>query len=535
MDRKNDILAIFHEVKTDILGQSALNGTFVVANQMGELTFWWRSYRKLNKNDKEKPHEIKLYISNIQKIMVNYQENDCYILITTSSPSTMHQFTFPPSSSYQLMQFTQIIAIKQQMNDTNSIEEAMDFISATYYGSSTQKRLIDLKNENGRLEFPSFLSTTEFMQQNNDIEAMQVNDTFFSSNFDVNPDNIVKNPIQLSDLKSFPDAKSLKNVVRDRGLSTDIRHVIWPILCNILPFEESKWKEMLKVRTEEYLSIRNQWESFSKLQIKNFTLVRESFITIRVDVKRTHPQESVVSVENWNVMLTNILRSFSLWNLNVRYTQGLNDLAVNFMGIFLPQIAKGELTADEAEALSFWCFSSFIETIESGITAENLMIAQTKEVKIIGQIINKFHPICFEWLRTHNLSDLLFIISSLMLAYSRSFSFNDIFRIWESIICSKSPPDFLRFFTASLIIHCFPSIMMQNECSLGRIIQSIDKMFLKQNVGSVIGVAIAMMDKSDISPNNKKEEKIIDPEINEFFTLDTSTAFIYRDSGNLFI
>ena len=79
MEVKNDILAIFHEVKTDVQGQHSVNGTFVVASQMGELVFLWRSYSKFKKNDQEKPHEIKIYFSNVQKIIVNFQENDYYI------------------------------------------------------------------------------------------------------------------------------------------------------------------------------------------------------------------------------------------------------------------------------------------------------------------------------------------------------------------------------------------------------------------------------------------------------------------------
>lgn len=536
MEAKNDILAIFHEVKTDINGHQSVRGTFVVASQMGELIFLWRSYEKFKKDDIEKPLEIKIYCSNVQNIIANFQEPSCYILITAISPSSMYQLLFPPSSPYQIIQFAQIIAIKQQMTESNSIDEAMDFISSSYNGSLISKRLIDLKIKNGRVLFPSFLLFSD-LQQNVNVEIMQMNDSIFASNFDIDPDSIMNNRLNVSDLNTIPNLKTLKSLVRDRGLSIDIRYKIWPILCNILPFEEAKQKEILKLRTDEYLSIRNQWETSSKLQIKNFSRLSKFYTVIRNDVNRTFPQESVVSFEKWDEMLTNILRTFTLWNLNVGYTQGLNDLAVNFMGIFLPQVAKNELTIDEVESLSFWCLSSFVELIDGSITAEDLSIAQTKEVNFVSQILNKYHPICYNWLKSHMLSDLLFIRSSLILAYSRSFPFNDVFRIWESIVCSSSPSSSLLFVTASIIIHCFPLIMMETEYSIGRIQQSIEKMIAKQNVGSVISVALAMMDKGEIPLNNdniKIVDDIVQPDC-EFFSLETQNAIQYRNNGDLFV
>ena len=440
------------------------------------------------------------------------------------------------------MQFAQILAIKQQMTDSNSIDEAMDFISSTYYGSSTTKHFIDLEIENGRIVFPSFLLLTDLTQQNTNIETYQIKDTFFASNFDVNIESIMNNSVGSSELNTITNLKLLKNYVRDRGLSIETRHIVWPLLLNVLPFEESKRKEILKARTEEYLSIRNQWKTFSKLQIKNFSRLSRSFSTIREDVIRTTPHESVVSFENWDIILTNILRSFSLWNLNVGYTQGMHDLGVKFMGIFLPQVSKGELTLDEMEALSFWCLSSFVEKIDGSIIAVDLASAQTKEIEITGQIIEHFHPICFNWLKSNFLDNLLFIRSSLILAYSRSFHFNDVYRIWESIISSESPSLAILFITASIIIHCFPHIMVESEHSMGRVHEMIDKLIIKLDIGSAIGVALAMMDKKEIKFQKNNEKKINNdanndiaiPE-NEFFTLDTTNALKYRNNGNLFI
>ncbi|OHS98845.1 TBC domain containing protein [Tritrichomonas foetus] len=533
MQQANEIYSIFHEVTVNLQDQSKMDGSFVICNQMGEFVFWWRQYSKPKKNDDVKPFEIILHANNISKIILNFQDTACYLLISTISPSNMFQFSFPQASYYQLMQFSQMLAIKQQMSGSESLEDAMDFISSTYYGSETPKRHIDLNIIEGRIEFPSFLSPSGLLPQT--IDVVQP-DLQTSAQFGVHGDDYMSNPVSESDFKLIPNIKVLKDLVRDRGVAKDIRYIVWPLLCNVLPFDETKRQKMLELRTNEYISIRKQWKTLSKHQLKYFSLLKESFSTIHVDVKRTHPPEFISSVPNWSQMLTSILRSFSLWNLNVRYTQGLNDIVVNFMGIFLPHMNK-ELTADEVEALTFWCFSSFVEIIESGINAENMMLMQMKELKIIGEIISHFNQKCDEFFRLHHLSDLSFIISSLILVYARNFAMDDVIRVWESVVCAKSPASFLRYFSASLLIHSFPSISMIPDCSLGKVVSVLDKIFIKQNIGNVIGVSIAMMSKNAIKePEDLPavEEPIVSP-MNPFFTLDFSSATIYKENGSLFI
>lgn len=531
MERKNDILSIFHEVQIKASDSELINGALIIANQINQIIIWWRCYS----NSEGKLEDIKILYSKIQKIVIDFNTPNPTLTITTKQPSKIQQFIFKESLKTDLMRFIQILAVKQQISDANSIDDAIDFICTTFSGPTNQNNSITLKFEDGRIDFPSYLMTSDFMQRSS-IDVFK-SDLHIAEEFNVKYDNFVNYSISFDAIENLKDLAELKIEVLHKGISKDIRFLIWPLLCNILPFNKEKRQEILKLRVNEYLSLRNQWETYSRQQIKNFPLIQESFATIRVDVERTYPPEPIASFPNWAGILTNLLKSFSLWNLNVRYTQGLNDIVIVFMGIFLPHVTSKEITLDEAEALIFWCFSSFIETVDVGIISENMMLSQTVELQIISEIINEFHPTFSSWLKSHNLNDLSFLISSLMLIFSRMFPIDSITRIWESLISSDSPKTFLRFFSASLMMHSFSSLSMMTDLSVGKITMMIEKMFIKQNIGSLIGVAVAMMNKSTNQFNEKIAKvpaKFELPE-NNFFGVDMDTALEYWNTDNLFI
>jgi hypothetical protein len=241
--------------------------------------------------------------------------------------------------------------------------------------------------------------------------------------------------------------------------------------------------------------VRGQWTTLSKAQLKYFTEVRDAFATIKVDVKRTHPPEVITNIPQWDAILIRILRTFTMWNLDVRYTQGLNDLTVVFMTVFTPAIGD-RLSDDESEALAFWCFAAFVEVIGSGLIAENMMVMQDRELTQRMSIIDRFHPGCAKRLRSNGFDDLSFLISSFILAFGRSFPPDSVARIWEALVSVEAPWVFLRYFSASLLILSFPSFLKVPNCSTGKLVSLMNQLFQHQDIGAVIGVALSMMANS---------------------------------------
>lgn len=489
------IISIFHEVTTEFPEHGQISGALIIAKDSDdELLFVWKSYPKPKRRvanrdpEPEEKFEVIMKKSNIQKIMINYHDKEPYVLISTIQQPTLRQFTFSTADVLRLLNLAQILAINAQPDTT--LVDAVDFITESYVSNKDNQRLIDISIDDSKIVMPSEIgmiaSKIEFVKP----------DMHILSQLQVHPDYFSGNPVTSEELSTFDSLEKLNEAARLRGIHADARWMAWPILFNVLPFDTDKREEVLNTRTEEYVILRNQWESLSKNQLKHFRIVRDAFSTIRVDVKRTHPPDVLTQIEQWSVILTRILRTFTMWNLDVRYTQGLNDLAVNIMVVFIPVIGHG-LTEDQAEALVFWCFSAFVEMIGSGLIADNMMAMQARELKEIMAIIDNFHPACGKWLVSNNLDDLSFLISSFILAYGRSFKHEGIAHVWEALVTVEAPWLFLRYFSASLLILSFPSFHRVANCSSGRLVTLMDQIFHQQDVSTVIGVALSMMEKSE--------------------------------------
>lgn len=541
---KAEILSVYHNIRTEIPGHGKVIGVFVIAKTDDDLIFYWREYPEVkssfttNKNENPKLSLI-LQTKNIEKIMVNYHSGEPFVLINAiESSNTMYQFNFDPGSSYQLINFIQIVSLSQQTEEQKSLSSTVNFLAESFSVTENHFGLYEFSIENNKWTIPIDFSmnglppTVDFVKP--ELHIM--------TQFQIKADDYTQNPITEAELESFSTNEELKTAVMNRGVDPSARHRIWPIIFNVLPLDQSKQPEVLKSRISEYLTIRKQWQLKTRGQFKYDTLIREAFTTIRDDVQRTHaPKVLIENFENdysssdqdisdlnnnsnaqklqqsWCVSLLNILRTYTLLNLDVRYTQGLNDLAVNFMAAFSPIYKRSK---EEMEALTFWCFASFSELIESGLIADNLMVMQSRELGEIMKIIENFHPACAKWLNLNNVGNLSFLISSFILAYGRSFSPESVLRIWETLGCVPKPWLFLRYFSASLIILSFPSFQKIPNCSIGKLVSAMDRIFYHQEIGAVIGVSLKMMmnitnekQLRGLDTNRTKSRKEIDSNI----------------------
>jgi hypothetical protein len=227
-----------------------------------------------------------------------------------------------------------------------------------------------------------------------------------------------------------------------------------------------------------------------------------------------------------------------MWNFDVRYTQGFNDLGVILMSIFVPQIGKS-LTLEASEALVFWCFAAFVERTASGLIAEDLMVMQTRELSEIMNITERFHPTFAKWLREKNMSDLSFLLSAVVLAFGRTFDSFTLPRVWETLISSSAANVFLRYFASSLLILSYPSFSAIPNCNTGKLMAEADSIFRGQDLGSVIGLTLALMKRSqeEIQTKNKIPERTksemfeVDADVQWLFEINMEYSNMYEAAG----
>ena len=539
---KYEIISVFHSVETNIGGIGNVEGVLTTGRQNGTLFFHWKKYTKVdlrevkNRNPEVEEQVPYLYLqaNNIQKVMVNYQEMDSYILISTISPASMVQLTFPKHASDQVFQFVQTLALDSVKTSSADVDPVPDWLEFIYYGftSPEKYRLYDITVSDGKLVFPS-----DFIPAKSKSVVIVQPDMHIVSQFGIKKEEIMEHPVGLDDVRACKSIGELKAQVMQRGLQSEIRCTVWPVLLGVLPFEEEMRDEILKTRREEYFELKRQWQTISRTELKYNKMLKEAFSTIRVDVRRTHLLDGMQLEGDWRATLISILKSFAVWNFDVRYTQGLNDICLNFMCVIFSGVSQG-MSYDDCEALSFWCFASFLEVIASGLIASNMMAMQNSEMKEIMDIVDRFHPGCAKWIRTNNLHELSFLISSFILSYGRSFRYDSIPRIWETILATPAPWLFLRYFSASLLIMSFPSFSIIPDCSTGKMVSMMDIISREQDVGNLLGVALSMMErspheveKSMMNEPKRPVELDIDQHAYQLISIDTSSSTKYQALG----
>lgn len=305
--------------------------------------------------------------------------------------------------------------------------------------------------------------------------------------------------------------QDIKKMIAYQGMDEELRSEMWPIFLSILPYREksiqldeieSTYQKVLKLRVEEYKSLKIQWSSLSPYQLFESKKLRSAFYTIKMDVKRTTlPDELVCHLRKtdettvkkasilFKKVLKNILKTFSVWNQKIRYTQGINEIAVPFVCVSLYDIINTVIENSdenygltenfnenfsssnlivEKEAIAFWSFVSFQEKSQNVLLETSMTNLIEVDLPEILEIVKKqSNRDAFKFIKQYQLDSLNFIVSPFMLLFRRSFTEEKVERLWDTIIvldksaggCSQNlirKKNFELAFAASVILFVVP-------------------------------------------------------------------------------
>lgn len=217
------------------------------------------------------------------------------------------------------------------------------------------------------------------------------------------------------------DPDNLKQLIFKGGVEPTIRIEVWKFLLNFYDWN-STFKartEKRKTRVEDYYRMKLQWKSISEEQKQKFSVMKERESLIEKDVQRTdRSQEFFEGDDNQNlVMMKDILMTYNMFNFDLGYVQGMSDLLAPIMVIM------------ENEVDSFWCFSGYMDKIESNFLMEQLEIKlQLSNLRILLEFIDsKFS----QYLEKNESSNMYFCFRWILILFKREFSFPNIMRLWE--------------------------------------------------------------------------------------------------------
>ncbi|KAH0788740.1 TBC domain containing protein [Histomonas meleagridis] len=505
------ILSVFHCVVTDVPQSGRSSGQFIIGKDSECIFFKWtpdicpKEPPSPDAND-DKPnkfktrstfrsqikyiHQIYLTSNRIQRIIITPQISS--IVISTLNPSEMHQFTFSVNSIPYTLQLLQILAVNSALAHNPVVVE--DFWRNTtlnngniYPSSSNVSKVYDIACENGEFIVP-YIPVASF-ESISLVDEMSQN--AISARFNINGPLFERSPVTMEFYKTIIGTtiklSDIRLQVSRKGIERNLRALLWPQLLGVLPFEKDV-SHAKRLRVIDYNNLKSQWQSLTSYQLAKRHELRSAFQTIRMDVRRTNvppPFDELRIKES----LINILKTYTIFNYNIRYTQGLNDIALPFVIVLIDKI-------EDYEAIAFWCFASFVERICSPLIEDNMDNLMNKDLPHVFQIISENDTRCSEWLSSYEMNDLNFLVSSYMLGYRRSLEEETLERLWDSTIASENPHHFMMCYSAALIIYSYPSFSKIEKCSTSHILQICDKIFSQLSIGAVVGLALMMESES---------------------------------------
>ncbi|XP_023730518.2 uncharacterized protein LOC111878244 isoform X2 [Lactuca sativa] len=277
------------------------------------------------------------------------------------------------------------------------------------------------------------------------------------------------------------DLNALKKRIFYGGVEHSIRKEIWPILLGYYAYDSTyiERQHFMAVKKSEYEIIRNQWQSISPEQAKRFSKFRDRKSLIEKDVVRTdrsHPFYE--GDENPNVdLLHNILVTYSFYNFDLGYCQGMSDLLSPILFIM------------EDESESFWCFVSLMERLGPNFNRDqngmhSQLFALSKLVELLDSPLHSYFKqkdclncfFCFRWI---------------LIQFKREFEYDKLLRLWE-VLWTHYPSEHLHLYMCIAILKRNRAKIMGEKMGFDTLLQYINELSGQIEVDGVLREAEAL-------------------------------------------
>lgn len=318
--------------------------------------------------------------------------------------------------------------------------------------------------------------------------------------------NITKqNPVIMDDFHGY-DFSQIKRLIFQEGIKSDVRPYLWSLLFGVVPFSNDKKliDDHFKAIQNQYVNIKKQFQLLTKSQHKSTSLI-DILRIIDNDVKRNDRKfEAFQDDDSPNLLiLKNVLLAYLIYNRDVGYVQGLNDLISLLILLFIKNHNAGKVifydnsikTILEAETFIFWNFVGLMEVTQHERLFTDLANNQKFVLQRTAVIATTYHPPLKKLLASPELSELSFLFRPFLLLFKRAFKVDDLFRLWDAIFTSNSPQCFIRFVGAAILIIIFPKLLIQTDQSLGEVMLFADCFMEKVSIDSVLNLAAILMNK----------------------------------------
>ncbi|KAL7593841.1 hypothetical protein Lser_V15G33105 [Lactuca serriola] len=261
------------------------------------------------------------------------------------------------------------------------------------------------------------------------------------------------------------DPDALKKRIFYGGVEHNLRKEVWAFLLGYYSYDSTyaERQYVVSVKTAEYMTIKNQWQSISPEQAKRFTKFRERRGLIEKDVVRTDRSLSFYEGDdNPNVrLLHDILLTYSFYNFDLGYCQGMSDLLSPIL--FIMQ--------DESEA--FWCFVSLMERLGPNFNRDqngmhSQLFALSKLVELLDSPLHNYF-------KQNDCLNYFFCFRWILIQFKREFEYDKTLRLWE-VLWTHYLSEHLHLYVCIAILKRHRGKIMGEEMDFDTLLKFINEL-----------------------------------------------------------
>lgn len=296
-------------------------------------------------------------------------------------------------------------------------------------------------------------------------------DEFLKGSPSLTPVTLEEFPTLFDENGKMKDPQSFKERTFYCGIDENVLPDALPFLFHLYSYESTT--ESRKKQDEEqkiqFNVIEEQVNLIKETQLKrNYKLKVNSFDVIRNDALRTdrddpHGAFKLDFKAGMNMLIT-LLKVYCLYNQNIGYVQGMNDLFVPLILTYFPNWNdEGDPIDSEGKVLEnykdqfpklFWLYESMLNNVNHDNFFLSITLNCNEIAKKAMKILIKVVPLLVIWLRKNQLTKLVFMYQDFIYLYKRSFA--SIWDIWLQFHASPDPKHWIVYFVCAILIKTFP-------------------------------------------------------------------------------
>ncbi|XP_059433005.1 uncharacterized protein LOC132166242 isoform X2 [Corylus avellana] len=261
------------------------------------------------------------------------------------------------------------------------------------------------------------------------------------------------------------DSKALRKRIFYGGVEHGLRKEAWAFLLGYHSYDSTYAERtyLRSIKKSEYETIKFQWQSISPEQAKRFTKFRERKGLIEKDVVRTDRSLSFYDGDdNANVnLLRDILLTYSFYNFDLGYCQGMSDLLSPILFIM------------EDESESFWCFVALMERLGPNFNRDqNGMHSQLFAIsKLVELLDSPLH----NYFKQHDCLNYFFCFRWILIQFKREFEYEKTMRLWE-VLWTHYLSEHLHLYVCVAILKRYRNKIMGEQMDFDTLLKFINEL-----------------------------------------------------------